>query len=192
MHQSVHIGIHCLCAVLFHYYIIGWIFRCTGKHPDCLIAPVIDWMKSQCCFDCTFEANCHLHCNLQANTGFSILPKELIKKRKPPGTVGVLPVSWWFRSRSQDIINNKMNIAMDFTFYNTGVQILVSMICSVHVQYVHQFKISSIWHYVNDTVECFCLSGYCNDQDWFKSWINGWMPLRWSYLDLYKEARNRI
>jgi hypothetical protein len=53
-------------------------------------------------------------------------------------------------------------------FLNTGVRILVGVICIFGCQQVEQFEIGSICYLVEDSLEGLCHSGHCNQQKLFK------------------------
>jgi len=84
IHQTLHSGIQCLSAMLFHHSLILCIFRCTGKQPHCPKTPVIEWMESQSCRDLKFQSNSRIHCNLPASTVFDLVLMGLIKDPKTP------------------------------------------------------------------------------------------------------------
>jgi len=97
MHQTLHSGIQCIGAVLFHHSLILWIFRRTWKEPHHLITPVIEWMESRRCRDLKFESNSRIRRNSPAHTIFCLVPMRLINNPKTPRTVWEPAIAWWFR-----------------------------------------------------------------------------------------------
>jgi len=159
MHQTLHSGIQCLGAVLFHQSLMLWIFRCTWKQPHHLRTPVIEWMESRSCSDLKFESNSRVHPNLPAYAVFHSVPMRLIKNPKTPWTVSELAVAWWFRSRCYGIIQHKLDIPSVFRLLNSGDQILLGELRIFRVHQVNEFEIGSICQLVDYTLECLCNSG---------------------------------
>jgi len=174
--------------MLFHHCIILWMFRHPSKQPYRLKTPVIEWMEFWCSCNLKCESNPHCGHDLAAYTVLSLVLMGLIKNPKPPSTVCELAIAWRFRSGSQGIIWNQVDILSVFRLVNTGVQIILVEIRIFRIQQVHQFEISSICYLLDDSIECLCYSRHCDHQDWFKGWCKCWMPQMWSCLDLWKAA----
>jgi len=82
IHETLHCGILCFCARLFHPSIILGILRSTWTQSQCLVIPMNEWMESQQSFDLKIESNSRFHCNMAANTIFHSLKMRLIKNLK--------------------------------------------------------------------------------------------------------------
>jgi len=70
-----------------------------------------------------------------------------------------------------------------FQLVNASIQIRVGEIRIFCISHVHQLEVDPIGHLIDDTYECFCLSGHCEHKNWFQSGCKCWMPQHWSCLD---------
>jgi len=83
MHHTLHHGMQCIGNVIFHHSIILSIFRCTGKQPHHLIAPIQMWMESWCCCDLKLELKSNIHCNQPADINVVLFPLDISNLAKP-------------------------------------------------------------------------------------------------------------
>jgi len=192
MHQTCHCGIQFLCSTLFHQCIILWMFRRTWNQPHRLMPQVMESMESRSCCDLKFESNSCFHRNLPSYPIVDIVLMWLIRNPETLWTVWELAVTWWFCSWFWGIIWDMVFVQSLFRFVNTGVQILIGEIDIFGVEQVNEFKIVSIYHFINNNCDNLCHSRHYGHQGYFMGWSECRKHQWWSCQDVWTSAGHCI